>query len=78
LTSIDLQKASWLDKENTNPHWSFVEFICCYFDDLALDDNYKSEINEGFVSIEEYNLIRIGMNHLTNILKVKRVTGKPF
>jgi len=27
LTSIELQRKSWLDKSNTNPHWTFVEFI---------------------------------------------------
>lgn len=58
LTSIELQKKSWLDKENTNPHWSFIEFISCYFDELSIDDNYEKEITEGWISKEEYNAIK--------------------
>ena len=58
LTSIDLQKESWLDKNNTNPHRSFVEFTCCYFDDvLIMDDIYQTELLNNWITIEEYNTI---------------------
>ena len=57
LTSIGLQRISWLDKENTNPHWSFVEFMCCYFDGLAINDNYKYQLERNWVTETEYQII---------------------
>jgi hypothetical protein len=58
LTSIELQKVSWLDSIQSNLHWSFVEFMCCYFDDMSLDDNYQYVLKEGAVTIDEYNIIK--------------------
>ena len=57
LTSIELQRSSWLDNDNTNPHWSFVEFMCCYFDDLVIDDNYKFELENNWITRTEYQII---------------------
>ena len=57
LTSLDLQTKSWLDKKNTNPHWSFIEFMCCYFDDI-LFAKYEQLIEDGWVSKEEYEIIK--------------------
>ena len=58
LTSLDLQKKSWLDKTHTNPHWSFVEFMCSYFDDLSIDDNYKYQIDNGWLTDQELEIIK--------------------
>ena len=58
LTSIELQKSSWLDKSNTNPHWSFTEFMCCYFDDLSLDNNYQDQLKISWISEQEFKLIK--------------------
>ncbi|MBX7225763.1 MAG: hypothetical protein K1X55_07015 [Chitinophagales bacterium] len=58
LTSLDLQKKSWLDKTHTNPHWSFVEFMCSYFDDLSIDDNYKYQIDNGWLTDKELEIIK--------------------
>jgi len=58
LTSLELQKKSWLDRSISNPHWSFVEFMCCYFDDLYIEDNYKYHVQNGFVSESEFELIK--------------------
>ncbi len=50
----DTQRRLWLDPTNTNPHWSFVEYICCYFDDLGLSDGgYDWAIDEKLLSQEE-------------------------
>ena len=57
LTSIDLQRTSWLDARNQNPHWSFVEFLCSYFDDLGLSEGYPKLINNSFVAQEEYDAL---------------------
>ncbi len=58
LTSFEIQKKTWLDFENTNPHWSFIEFISCYFDDLVISENYDDEIKTGLVTKEEYETIK--------------------
>lgn len=58
LTSLDLQKKSWLDKTQTNPHWSFVEFMCSYFDDLVIDDNYKFPLDKGWLTASEFEIIK--------------------
>jgi hypothetical protein len=48
------QRRLWLDRTNTNPHFSFVEYMCCYFDDLDLcDDGYDRAFKEGLVSEDE-------------------------
>lgn len=63
LTSINLQRKSWLDRTNMNPHWSFVEFMCSYFDDtLVYDYKYLVEIN--WVTKEEYEIIKEWHNAL--------------
>jgi hypothetical protein len=58
LTSLDLQKKSWLDTTHTNPHWSFVEFLCCYFDDLGIDDNYKYPLDKCWLTDQEFEIIK--------------------
>jgi hypothetical protein len=58
LTSISLQTKSWLDLKNTNPHWSFVEFMCCYFDNLFSKYDYQYYIDNGWVSKHEYNIMK--------------------
>jgi len=58
LTSLDLQQKSWLDKTHTNPHWSFVEFMCSYFDDLGIDDHYKYQIDKGWLTNQEFEIIK--------------------
>lgn len=58
LTSLDLQRKSWLDKTNTNPHWTFVEFMCTYFDDLAIDNSYKYQLEKEWVLKQEFEIIK--------------------
>lgn len=55
---MELQRKSWLDKSNTNPHWSFEEFMCSYFDDLEVDNNYKDLLNKGWISKSEFEIIQ--------------------
>ncbi|GAA4842227.1 hypothetical protein [Algivirga pacifica] len=58
LTSLRLQRESWLDKTNSNPHWSFVEFMCSYFDDLGIDNNYAHQLNNDLISNKEFEIIK--------------------
>lgn len=54
FADIDTQRAKWLDPSNTNPHWSFVEIMCCYFDDIGLTDlGYSGWIEHGLISSAE-------------------------
>lgn len=50
----EAQRRLWLDPTNTNPHFSFGEYFCCYFDDLGLwRGGYEWAINESLVSRDE-------------------------
>lgn len=46
FADADLQRQRWLDPENRNPHWSYVEFMCCYFDDTLHGYGYDWAIGE--------------------------------
>lgn len=58
LTSLNLQIKSWLDKGDTNPHWSFTELMCTYFDDLSLQNNYQTILNNGWVTEQEFMIVK--------------------
>ena len=50
----ETQRRLWLDATNTNPHFSFVEYFCCYFDDLGLSDGgYEWTVKQGLLSEKE-------------------------
>lgn len=56
LADLEMQRATWLNPHNGNPHYSFVEYIEVYFDDLALGDvggGYAARVAEGLLSDEE-------------------------
>ena len=57
LTSMELQKKYWLDKSNENPHWSFIEFMSGYFDDLGIDNDYENQLKNNWISEEEFSVI---------------------
>ncbi len=50
FADADEQRKRWLDLTNTNPHWSFVEIISCYFDDALHGQGYAYLMGEGLVS----------------------------
>jgi len=53
FADYDKQRARWLDATNTNPHWSFIEIMCSYFDDCVLRGGYADAIRHGLVSPAE-------------------------
>ncbi|MDB5424543.1 MAG: hypothetical protein JWQ29_1959 [Phenylobacterium sp.] len=56
FADIDIQRAKWLEPENTNRHWSFVEIMNCYFDDIGLSDaafGYEGWIEHGLITAAE-------------------------
>ena len=50
---VDMQRATWLNPENGNPHFSFTECVSCYFDDLRLGSGYNAAVNGGLVTEQE-------------------------
>ncbi len=50
---VETQRRRWLDPTETNPHWSFVEIMCGYFDDCSLDLGYRYWIDKGHLTAEE-------------------------
>jgi hypothetical protein len=57
FADADLQRRMWLDMENTNPHWSYVEFMCMYFDNVICDRTYAELVAQGLVSDAEAALV---------------------
>ena len=50
LTSLEYQRKTWLDAEKPSVHYTFVEFMCCYFDDLLCGLSYNQLVENGYVS----------------------------
>lgn len=57
FANVDEQRTHWLDLMNTNPHWSFVEIMSCYFDDALHGQGYAYLISEGLVSQREADAV---------------------
>ncbi len=51
------QRQTWLDPTNTNPHWSYVELMCGYFDDTLRGDTYDWALTEGLVTAQEVRIV---------------------
>ena len=50
---VHMQRATWLNPENGNPHFSFTECASCYFDDLRLGSGYHAAVSEGLLTEQE-------------------------
>ena len=59
FADLDTQRRLWLHPTARNPHYTFLEYICSYFDDLAVFDDsvsgdaYATAREQGLVSAEE-------------------------
>lgn len=55
IADFDIQKQTWLNPDNSNPHFSYVEYVASYFDDLVLAsaDSYPERVREGLLNQEE-------------------------
>jgi hypothetical protein len=56
LADLDMQRATWLNPHGKNPHFSFVEYVTCYFDDLRFGEEeggYAARIADNLLSQEE-------------------------
>jgi hypothetical protein len=59
FSDIDLQRRMWLDPANRNPHWSYVEIMCSYFDDVIGERTYAALVAEGLISAEEATVVSV-------------------
>lgn len=66
LSSTKLQQTSWLNEKETNPHYSFIEFINQYFNDLFIDNNYEYQIEKKWISKKEFSIINCWHINLSN------------
>ena len=57
VSDIAVQQRTWLNEANDNPHFTFVELGCSYFDDLDLSDGYGAAIASGLVSDGEARVV---------------------
>jgi len=57
LSNLEYQKANWLNPLNTNPFYSFTEFMGLYFEDLDLTNGYEKHIKNSRLSLEEFEII---------------------
>jgi len=53
IADIHLQWASWRNPENKNPHWSYVEIVESYFEQIGLREGYGYAVENRIVSAGE-------------------------
>ncbi len=54
FADLPAQQAQWLDPQEANPHHTFVELLCSYFDDLlGGEPDYSMVLAEGLVTPPE-------------------------
>jgi hypothetical protein len=71
IADLELQRRTWLDPTQRNPHWSYIEFVCCYPEENRLRDARE----KGWLSpAETAILLEFGQLLLTH----KSPTGNDF
>ncbi len=53
ISDIGLQRRTWLDRENTNPHWSYIEFVCSF----PADDQLEGVRAKGWLAEHEFRIL---------------------
>jgi hypothetical protein len=54
MSDIDLQRRTWLDPTNRNPHWSYVEFVESY----PKDDQLSYARDQGWLAAHEFEVLK--------------------
>jgi hypothetical protein len=54
LSDIELQRRTWLDTTNTNPHWSYIEFVESY----PREDQLSDALKHGWLIADEFETLR--------------------
>ena len=58
FSHLTFQRKLWVEAAYPDIIGDYGEGMCQYFDDLGFDDNYVNEIDNGYISKEEYNTIK--------------------
>lgn len=53
ISDIDLQRRTWLDRTNQNPHWSYVEFVSSFPD----HDQISHAHQQGRLTAGEFKIL---------------------
>ena len=53
ISDIGLQRRTWLDATNRNPHWSYIEFTESY----PKDDQLQYAVKQDWLSEEEFGIL---------------------
>ena len=53
IADLDLQRRTWLDIKNENPHWSLVEFVASYPD----DDQLQHALAQNCLTSDEFDIL---------------------
>lgn len=56
FSDLKTQRRLWLDPNASNPHYTFVEYMCCYFDGLAFFDDPTS-LSQHYTVAREQGLV---------------------
>jgi hypothetical protein len=54
ISDIELQRRTWLDPTNRNPHWSYIEFCCSY----PAADQLHDGRHKGYLRADEFELLQ--------------------
>ena len=57
LSDMALQRETWLNDHNSNPHYCFIEFVNSYLYDLTLYDGYEQVLRDKLVTSAEVDAI---------------------
>ncbi|MGV3538395.1 MAG: hypothetical protein ACO1OQ_01205 [Rufibacter sp.] len=58
FSHLEYQKGLWIERKYPNQVGWFGEDMCQYFDDLAVDSNYEGQLADGYISIDEFEIIK--------------------
>lgn len=53
ISDINLQRRTWLDPTNRNPHWSYIEFVEAY----PQDDQLSYARDHGWLAADEFKVL---------------------
>jgi hypothetical protein len=53
LSDVELQRQTWLDLTNINPHWSYIEFVECY----PLPEQLEDAFEHGWLTQREFEIL---------------------
>ena len=66
FSHLEFQRKVWLEAAFENYSSDYTEAICQYFNDLDLSSGLEKFLNEGFVTLKEFNILNKFHTELDN------------